>query len=114
MRQEHGRNDWSGLKSEIITKWANNSWSFKMVNASESAISNSEKYKPLTWYLKQKDRLSALHPDMSESMINMKILGECGGELEHATNFRYVELFSTEEYINAMKYIIIGQEFVKP
>ncbi|MBW0472633.1 hypothetical protein O181_012348 [Austropuccinia psidii MF-1] len=112
MRQEHERHDWPWLKYEIITKYANNSWSFKMVNASESAIFNSEKYKPLTWFLKQKDRLSALHPDMSESMINMKILGECG-ELEHATNFRCVEPFSTEEYINSMKYIIIRTRICK-
>ncbi|MBW0465475.1 hypothetical protein O181_005190 [Austropuccinia psidii MF-1] len=73
-RQDHGKDDWPWRKSEIIIKWANNSWRFKMENAFESAIFNSEKDKPLTWLLKQKDRLSALHPDMSDSMINMKIL----------------------------------------
>ncbi|MBW0539793.1 hypothetical protein O181_079508 [Austropuccinia psidii MF-1] len=30
MRQEHGRHDWSWWKSEIITKWANNSWMFRI------------------------------------------------------------------------------------
>ncbi|MBW0578765.1 hypothetical protein O181_118480 [Austropuccinia psidii MF-1] len=74
MRMDHGKHDWSWWKSEVITKWANNSWRFKMENAFENAIFNSEKDKPLTWFFKQKDRLSALHPDMSDTMINMKIL----------------------------------------
>ncbi|MBW0547642.1 hypothetical protein O181_087357 [Austropuccinia psidii MF-1] len=60
----------------------------------------------LTWFLKQKDRLSALHPDMSDSMINMKILRKCGGELEHSIKFRCVEPCSTEDYIIAMEDII--------
>ncbi|MBW0508642.1 hypothetical protein O181_048357 [Austropuccinia psidii MF-1] len=84
MRQDHGKHDWPWWKSEIITKWANNSWRFKMENDFESAIFNSEKDKPLTWFLKQKDRLSALHPDMSDSMMNMKKSRKFGGELEHA------------------------------
>ncbi|MBW0567314.1 hypothetical protein O181_107029 [Austropuccinia psidii MF-1] len=84
MRIDHGKHDWSLWKSEVITKWANNSWRFKMENSSESAIFNSEKDKLLTWFFKEKDRLSALHPDMSETMINMKILRKWGGELEHA------------------------------
>ena len=97
MRIDHGKHDWSWCKSEVITKWANNSWRFKMENAFESAIFNSEKDKPLTWFFKQKDRLSALHPDMSDTMINMKILRKCGGELEHAIKSRCVEPCSTED-----------------
>ncbi|MBW0527312.1 hypothetical protein O181_067027 [Austropuccinia psidii MF-1] len=56
MRQDHGKHDWPWWKSEIITKWANNSWRFKLENAFESAISNSEKNKALTCFLKEKDR----------------------------------------------------------
>ncbi|MBW0540153.1 hypothetical protein O181_079868 [Austropuccinia psidii MF-1] len=97
MRLDHGKNDWPWWKFEIITNWANNSWRFRMENDFESAIFNSEKDKPLTWFLKQKDRLSALHPDMSDSMINMKILRKCGGELEHAIKCRCVEPCSTED-----------------
>ncbi|MBW0512170.1 hypothetical protein O181_051885 [Austropuccinia psidii MF-1] len=67
---------------------------------------NSEKDKTLTWFLKQKDRLSTLHPDVSDSMINIKILRKCGGELEHAIKCRCVEPCSTEDYINAMEDII--------
>ncbi|MBW0502040.1 hypothetical protein O181_041755 [Austropuccinia psidii MF-1] len=77
-----------------------------MENAFESAIFNSEKEKPLTWLLKQKDRLSALHPDMSDSTINMKILRKCGGELEHSSTCRCVEPCSTEDYINSIEDII--------
>ncbi|MBW0537113.1 hypothetical protein O181_076828 [Austropuccinia psidii MF-1] len=73
IRIDHGKHDWSWWKSEMMTKWANNSWRFKMENEFESATLNSEKDKPLTWFFKQKDRLSALHPDMSDTTINMKI-----------------------------------------
>ncbi|MBW0559960.1 hypothetical protein O181_099675 [Austropuccinia psidii MF-1] len=106
MRQDHGKHDWSWWKSEVITRWANNSWRFKMENAFENSIFNSEKDKPLTWFLKQKDRLSALHPDMSETMINMTILRKREGELEHAIKCRCIETCSTEDYINEMEYII--------
>ncbi|MBW0574969.1 hypothetical protein O181_114684 [Austropuccinia psidii MF-1] len=97
MRRDHGKHDWSWWKSEMITKWANNSWRFKMENAFQSAIFNSEKNKPFIWFFKEKDRLSALHPDMSDTMINMKILIKCGGELEHAIKSKCVEPCSTED-----------------
>ncbi|MBW0545939.1 hypothetical protein O181_085654 [Austropuccinia psidii MF-1] len=106
MRIDHGKHDLSWWKSEVITKWANNYWRFKMENAFENAFFNSEKDKPLTWFFKKKDILSALHPDMSDTMINMKILRKCGGELEHAIKSRCVEPCSTEDYINAMEDII--------
>ncbi|MBW0578262.1 hypothetical protein O181_117977 [Austropuccinia psidii MF-1] len=88
-----------------------------MENAFESAIFNSEKDKPITWFFKQKDRLSALTPDMSDTMINMKILRKCGGELEQAIKCRCVEPCSTEDYIDAMEDIItrtrIGKTWIK-
>ncbi|MBW0476816.1 hypothetical protein O181_016531 [Austropuccinia psidii MF-1] len=77
-----------------------------MVNAFESAIFNSEKDKPLSLFLKQKDRFSALHPDMSDSMINMKISRKFGGELENSINCRCVQPCSSEDYIHAMEDII--------
>ncbi|MBW0577245.1 hypothetical protein O181_116960 [Austropuccinia psidii MF-1] len=43
---------------------------------------------------------------MSDTMINMKILRKCGGELEHAIKSRCVEPCSTEDYINAIGDII--------
>ncbi|MBW0551456.1 hypothetical protein O181_091171 [Austropuccinia psidii MF-1] len=118
MRQEYGKHDWSWWKSEVITKGANNSWRFKTENAFESAIFNSEKDKPLTWFFKQKHRLSALNPDMSDTMINMRILRKCGRELEHAIKCICREPCSTEDYINAMEDIItrtrIGKTWTKP
>ncbi|MBW0586835.1 hypothetical protein O181_126550 [Austropuccinia psidii MF-1] len=88
-----------------------------MENSFENAIFNSSKDKPLTWFFKQKDRLSALHPDMSDTMINMKILRKCGGELEHAIKCRCTEPCSTEDYINAMEDIStrtrIGKSWTK-
>ncbi|MBW0480777.1 hypothetical protein O181_020492 [Austropuccinia psidii MF-1] len=117
MREEDGKHDLSWWKSEIITKWANNSWRFKMENSLESAIFNSEKDKPFITCLKQKERLSALHPDMSDSMINMKILRKCRGELQDYVKCRCVEPFPKEDYINAMEYIItrtrIGKTWIR-
>ncbi|MBW0511603.1 hypothetical protein O181_051318 [Austropuccinia psidii MF-1] len=117
MRLDHGLHDSPWWKCEIITKWANNSWIFKMENAFESSIFNAEKDKPLTWFLKQKDILSALHPDMSDSMINIRILRKFGGELEHSIKCRCVEPCSTEHYINAMEDIItktrIGKTWIR-
>ncbi|MBW0533901.1 hypothetical protein O181_073616 [Austropuccinia psidii MF-1] len=117
MRQDHGKHYWYWWKSEVIKKWANNSWRFKMGNAFESAILNSEKDKPLTWFLKKKDILSALHPDMTDTMINMKILRKFGGDLEHYIKCRCVEPHSTEDYINEMEDIItrtrIGKTWTK-
>ncbi|MBW0557879.1 hypothetical protein O181_097594 [Austropuccinia psidii MF-1] len=77
-----------------------------MENAFEISIFNPEKDKPLTWFLNKKGRLSALHPDMSDSIINMRILRKCGGELEHSIKCRCVEPCSTEDYINSMEDII--------
>ncbi|MBW0467758.1 hypothetical protein O181_007473 [Austropuccinia psidii MF-1] len=106
MGQEHGKHDWLWWKSKIITNWDNNSWRFKMDNAFEGAIYNSEKDKKLTFFLKQKVRLSALHPDMSDSMLDMKTLRRCGVELENYIKCIYVKPCSTEDHINAMEDII--------
>ncbi|MBW0511870.1 hypothetical protein O181_051585 [Austropuccinia psidii MF-1] len=57
----------------------------------------------MSWFLKQKDRLTALHPDMSETMVDKRILRKCGGDLEHAIRRRFIEPCSTEDYINAME-----------
>ncbi|MBW0522824.1 hypothetical protein O181_062539 [Austropuccinia psidii MF-1] len=97
IRQDHDKHDWPWWKSDIITKWAKNLFRFKMENSSESAIFNSEKDKPLTLFLKRKDRLSALHPDMSDSLINIKILIKCGGEPEYGIKCRCVEPYSKED-----------------
>ncbi|MBW0565758.1 hypothetical protein O181_105473, partial [Austropuccinia psidii MF-1] len=68
MRQDHGTTSWPWWKEQIISKWANDSWGFKMENLFEEAIFNIERDRLMSWFLKQKDRLTALHPDMSETM----------------------------------------------
>ncbi|MBW0561111.1 hypothetical protein O181_100826 [Austropuccinia psidii MF-1] len=103
MRQDHGKHSWPLWKEHSISKWENYSWRFRMENSFEEAIFNIERDRPMSWFLKQKDRLTALHPDMSETMIHKRILRKCGGDLEHAIRSRCIEPFSTEDYINAME-----------
>ncbi|MBW0462610.1 hypothetical protein O181_002325, partial [Austropuccinia psidii MF-1] len=84
IRQTNGKNTWSWWKQEIITKWANDTWRYKIENAFENSFFEPDKHKPLTWFVKQVERLNALYPEMSQKMVHMKILVKCGGELEHA------------------------------
>ncbi|MBW0526589.1 hypothetical protein O181_066304 [Austropuccinia psidii MF-1] len=106
IRQTNGKNSCSWWKQEIITKWANDSWRYKIENAFENSFFDPDKDKPLTWFLKQVERLNALYPEMSQKMVHMKILKKCGGELEHALRSRCIEPCSTEEYINALEDIV--------
>ncbi|MBW0531953.1 hypothetical protein O181_071668 [Austropuccinia psidii MF-1] len=103
MRQDHGKNYWPWWKEQIISKWENDSLRFKMENSVQKAICNIERDRPMSWFLEQMDRLTSLHPDMSETMVHKSILRECGGELEHAMRRRCIEPCSTENYINAME-----------
>ncbi|MBW0504084.1 hypothetical protein O181_043799 [Austropuccinia psidii MF-1] len=118
MRQDHGKNSWPLWKEQIISKWENDSWRFGMENLFEEAIFNIERERPMSWFLKQKERLNALHPDMSETLIHGRILRKCGGDLDHAVTSRLIDPFSTVDYINAMEDITartkIGRNWYKP
>ncbi|MBW0528644.1 hypothetical protein O181_068359 [Austropuccinia psidii MF-1] len=89
-----------------------------MQNSFEEAIFNIERHRPMSWFLKQKDRLTALHRNMSETMVHKRILKRCGGDLAHAIRSRCIEPGSTEDYINAMEDITmrtkIGRNWYKP
>ncbi|MBW0531267.1 hypothetical protein O181_070982 [Austropuccinia psidii MF-1] len=89
-----------------------------MENSFEEYIFNIERDRPMSWFHKQKDRLTALHPDISETMIHKRILRKCGGDLYHAIRSRCIEPFSKEDYINAMEDITtrtkIGRNWYKP
>ncbi|MBW0500042.1 hypothetical protein O181_039757 [Austropuccinia psidii MF-1] len=89
-----------------------------MKNSFEEAIFNIERDRPMSWFLKQKDRLTALQPDMSETLVHKKILRKCGCDLEHAIRSRFIEPFSTEDSINSMEDITtrtkIGRNWYKP
>ncbi|MBW0524032.1 hypothetical protein O181_063747 [Austropuccinia psidii MF-1] len=89
-----------------------------MENSFQEAIFNIERDRPMSWFLKQENRFTALHPDLSETMIHKRILRKCGGNLEHAIRIRCIEPCSTEDYINAMEDITtrtkIGRSSYKP
>ncbi|MBW0518086.1 hypothetical protein O181_057801 [Austropuccinia psidii MF-1] len=68
MRQDHGRHLCNWWKEQVIYKWANYSWRFKMESSFEESIFNIERDRFISWFLKQKDRFTALHPYMSETM----------------------------------------------
>ncbi|MBW0579515.1 hypothetical protein O181_119230 [Austropuccinia psidii MF-1] len=74
-----------------------------METAFESAKFNSDKDKALPWFCQQKDRLTALYPDMSEFMMHRKILRQCGGDLENAIKRRITEQSSAEDIINILE-----------
>ncbi|MBW0570649.1 hypothetical protein O181_110364, partial [Austropuccinia psidii MF-1] len=75
----------------------------KVETAFESANYNSDKDKALPWFCQQKDRLTALYPDMSEFMIHRKILRQCGGDLEDAVKSRTTEQSSEDNIINILE-----------
>ncbi|MBW0503060.1 hypothetical protein O181_042775 [Austropuccinia psidii MF-1] len=118
MRQDHGTYSWPWWKEQIIFKWENDSWRFKMENSFEEAIFNIERDRPISWFLKQKDRLTALNPDLSEIRIHKRLLRKCGCDLEHSIRSRFIGTCSTEYYINAMEEITtrtkIGRNWYKP
>ncbi|MBW0475511.1 hypothetical protein O181_015226 [Austropuccinia psidii MF-1] len=103
LRQAHGHQSWTWWKTQIINKWANDSWRFKVKTAFESAKFNSDKDKALPWFCKQRDRLTALYPEMSGFMIHRKILRQCGGGLEHSVKSRTTEQYSEKDMINILE-----------
>ncbi|MBW0562562.1 hypothetical protein O181_102277 [Austropuccinia psidii MF-1] len=100
LRQAHGHQSYTWWKAQIINKWANDAWRFKVGKAFESSKFNSHKDKALPCFYQQKDRLTALYPDMSEFMIHRKIPRQCGGDLEHSVKRRTTEQFSAEDISN--------------
>ncbi|MBW0514322.1 hypothetical protein O181_054037 [Austropuccinia psidii MF-1] len=84
-------------------KWANYAWRFKVETAFKFAKFNADKDKDLPCFCQQKDRLTALCPEMSESMIHRKILIQCGGDLEHAVKSRTTEKSSAADIIDILE-----------
>ncbi|MBW0513226.1 hypothetical protein O181_052941 [Austropuccinia psidii MF-1] len=106
LRQAYGHQSWNWWKPQIINKWANNSWRFKVEPAIEYAKFNADQDKALPWFCEQKDKLTALYPDMSEFMIHRKLLRQCGGALEHVVKRRTTEQSSSEYIINILEEVI--------
>ncbi|MBW0572017.1 hypothetical protein O181_111732 [Austropuccinia psidii MF-1] len=103
LRQAHGHQSWTWWKTQIINKYANDSWRFKVETAFESAKFNADKDKDLPFFCQQKDRLTALYPEMSEFMIHRKVLRQCGSDLKHAVKSRNTEQSSEEDIINILE-----------
>ncbi|MBW0476919.1 hypothetical protein O181_016634 [Austropuccinia psidii MF-1] len=89
------------------------SWRFRMETFFEEAIFNIESKSPISWLLKQKDRLTTLHPDMSETMVHKMIVIRLSGYLEHAIGSRFIEPFNTEDYIYSMEDITTKKKLVE-
>ncbi|MBW0512504.1 hypothetical protein O181_052219 [Austropuccinia psidii MF-1] len=90
IRQTNGKNNWSWWKQEIITKWANDAWRYKIENEFENSFFDPDKDKPLPWFLKRVQRLNSLYPEISQKLVHRKILKKYGGELEHALRSRCI------------------------
>ncbi|MBW0478754.1 hypothetical protein O181_018469 [Austropuccinia psidii MF-1] len=103
LRQANGHQSWTWWKIEIIDKWANYTWRFKLEKAFKSSKFNADKYKALPWFCQQKEILTVLYTDMSEFMIHRNILRQCGGYLQHAVNRRTTQQSSAEDIINILK-----------
>ncbi|MBW0467176.1 hypothetical protein O181_006891 [Austropuccinia psidii MF-1] len=97
IRQTNGKNTWSWWKNEIITKWANDAWRYKIENEFENSFFGPNKDKPLTWFLKKAKILNALYPEKSQKNVHIKILKKCGGELAHALRSSLNKPFNKEE-----------------
>ncbi|MBW0501213.1 hypothetical protein O181_040928 [Austropuccinia psidii MF-1] len=54
--QAHGHQSWTGWKTQIINKWANDAWRFKVETEFESSEFNSDEEKALPWFFQQKER----------------------------------------------------------
>ncbi|MBW0508774.1 hypothetical protein O181_048489 [Austropuccinia psidii MF-1] len=64
IKKTNGKNTWSWWKQEILTKWANDSWRYKIENLFENSFFDLDKDKTLTLFLKQVERLNALYPEI--------------------------------------------------
>ncbi|MBW0557139.1 hypothetical protein O181_096854 [Austropuccinia psidii MF-1] len=102
LRQAHGHQSWTWWKTQIIKKWANDSWRFEVETAFESLRFNTDKDTALPWFCQQKDRLTTLYPAISELMINIKIQRQCGADLEHSVK-RSSEKSSAEDIISILE-----------
>ncbi|MBW0570169.1 hypothetical protein O181_109884 [Austropuccinia psidii MF-1] len=103
LRLAHGHQSWTWWKTQIINKWANHYWRFKVETAFESAKFNSDKDKALPLFCQKTDRLTALYPHMSEFMIHRRTPIQCGGDLQNAVKSRTTEQCSAEVIINILE-----------
>ncbi|MBW0584551.1 hypothetical protein O181_124266 [Austropuccinia psidii MF-1] len=97
IRQNNGKDTWSFWKNEIITKWENDAWRYKIEKAFENSFFYPHKNKSLTWFLKKVEILNALYPETSQKMVHKKTLKRCGGEIEHALRTKINGIVETDD-----------------
>ncbi|MBW0530044.1 hypothetical protein O181_069759, partial [Austropuccinia psidii MF-1] len=100
LRKSHGHQRWTWWKTQIINKWENEAWRFKVETACESSKFNADKDRALPWFFQQKDRFTELYPDMSKFIIHRKVLRQCGGDLEHSFKSRTTGQSLAEDILN--------------
>ncbi|MBW0558587.1 hypothetical protein O181_098302 [Austropuccinia psidii MF-1] len=103
LRHANGHQTWTWWKAQIFNEWDNEAWRFKVKTAFEYAKFNADKDKALPWFCQQKDRLTALYPDMPKFLNQSRILIQCGGDLEHADKSSPTEKSSEEELVNILQ-----------
>ncbi|CAH7671100.1 hypothetical protein PPACK8108_LOCUS5862 [Phakopsora pachyrhizi] len=97
---------WEFWKSEIRKKYGNSLRKRNMQISFEKDKFNPTFYKPAEWCLKQKERLFAFSPELSEEDIVFKILYQCDGNIEHAVKSRLKEALDYDEMVNIMEEVI--------
>ncbi|MBW0575043.1 hypothetical protein O181_114758 [Austropuccinia psidii MF-1] len=60
LRQAHGYHSRTWCETQIINKWANDPWRFKVETAFESAKFNSDKDKALPWFCQSKQQINSI------------------------------------------------------
>ncbi|MBW0523385.1 hypothetical protein O181_063100 [Austropuccinia psidii MF-1] len=91
------------LETQIINKWANDSWSFKVETAFEYSKFDADKDRALPCFCQKKEGLPEPYPEISQFMIHRKILGKFGGSLKHLVKSRTTEQSSAEDVINILE-----------
>ncbi|MBW0472659.1 hypothetical protein O181_012374 [Austropuccinia psidii MF-1] len=102
LRQAHQHQICTSWEIQILNKWANDPWRFKVETSFEASIFNAEKDKDLPWFCQQKDRLTTLYPELAEFMIHRKVLRQCGGDLDNSVKIRTTEQSSAEDILNIL------------
>ncbi|MBW0542276.1 hypothetical protein O181_081991 [Austropuccinia psidii MF-1] len=60
LRQAHGHQSRTWWKTQIINKWANDAWRFKVETAFQSAKFHTDKDKALPWFFQQKRQINSI------------------------------------------------------
>ncbi|MBW0546917.1 hypothetical protein O181_086632 [Austropuccinia psidii MF-1] len=77
-----------------------------MDNAFGDSSFDTDKDKPLTWFLKQVDRLNTLYPELSQRILHIKLINKWELELENTLRSQCIPPFSIDNYTNILEDIV--------